>query len=133
MRLVAGAKKGIEGALMSFNYRLVRLVDISNGILYITERFQFQIGAIGSQQLTTFLTVLSSFNSRLVRLVAFVHPVQLSYQVFQFQIGAIGSMSPEISSRGSIPFQFQIGAIGSACGTRVLSDQGVSIPDWCDW
>jgi len=56
--------------------------------------FQFQIGAIGSQIVSSFANAdILSFNSRLVRLAANFSQVSNLFSMFQFQIGAIGSRS----------------------------------------
>ena len=58
---------------------------------FLEYRFQFQIGAIGSNPLK---------------------PCDLHVQRFQFQIGAIGRTSPVNIIFPVTGFQFQIGAIG---------------------
>jgi len=79
--------------VINFNSRLVRLAAMASRAMDSIEKFQFQIGAIGSQLLADLTTQENNFNSRLVRLAALLRVTPRGRIKFQFQIGAIGSVN----------------------------------------
>ena len=70
--------------------------------------FQFQIGAIGSLRRPWLRRRWNCFNSRLVRLVAYGDTVTITFEKFQFQIGAIGSFWKELIFHRNIGFNSRL-------------------------
>ncbi len=91
---------------------MVRLKDYVEYFNLLTNKFQFQYGAIKRQ--------LRQYGSK-------------DSTLFQFQYGAIKSFVCAISPASVLVFQFQYGAIKSGVNIfRHTVGAWISIPVWCD-
>ncbi len=79
----------------------------------LTERFQFQYGAIKRVGIVDLNWIMTGFNSNMVRLRVKALYLQTKATLFQFQYGAIKSVIQITKPHIALWFQFQYGAIKS--------------------
>ena len=142
--------------LVSFNSRLVRLVARPPVLWTFTSHvsipdwcdwqspsgcrttlkvvFQFQIGAIGSHQVSLMRSMLICFNSRLVRLVEKIFFLSSDFRrCFNSRLVRFVALRSGRTTSGNSRFNSRLVRLVASLDDVVFVNNNVSIPDWCDW